>query len=158
MNSWRARGGFTLIELLMVMSIIAVLATFSYPVALEGSRQYQLIRCLSNGRRLGQATLLYYQDGGTRQRSDSAWINALEQYGAQEKTWLCPTHLAKIDKPTRGTSDFMYAGARPEAVKNAERAGELYLWVEKYPYHNGMHVCVMGDGRATAENLLKIDY
>lgn len=54
--------------------------------------------------------------------------------------------------------DFFYAGARPEAILSGEKAGGLYLWVEKFPNHDGIHVCVKGDGRAVGENLMEMEF
>lgn len=55
------------------------------------------------------------------------------------------------------SSDFFYAGAAPDQIRAGVALGEIYLWVENFPNHNGMHVCAMGDGRVTAENLLKTE-
>lgn len=151
------RAGFTLIEMLVVVSIIAVLASLSYPLALYGSRQYQFIQCLSQGRKIGRGTLQYLQEGGADNQSMGGWMNALERYGVARNAWLCPLRRREGGSEP-GDSDFFYAGAVGEDIRGGERLGEIYLWIEKYPNHMGMHVCVMADGSVRGENLLNIEY
>jgi len=54
--------GFTLIELLVVIAIIAVLAALLLPALARAKEQGKSIRCISNLRQLGLATMLYAGD------------------------------------------------------------------------------------------------
>ena len=158
-NGYR-RGGFTLMELMVSLSIIAVLASLTYPAVINGSKQFQLIKCMGQMRKVGRATAQYLEEStgsGETRKSVSAWINALEPYGAREDYWVCPARRHE-GKSKRGDSDFMYAGATGDVFRSGERLGELYLWVEMMRNHNGLHVCAMGDGRVVAENLLKMEF
>lgn len=151
-----SRRGFTLIELMVVLGIIAVLASLSYPVAIYGSRHYQFIQCMGQGRKIGRGTLQYLQEGGGDDQKMASWMVSLEQYGVPKSAWVCPTRRRQ-GQSELGDSDFFYAGALGSDVRAGEGLGEIYLWVEKYPNHMGMHVCIMGDGAVRGENLLGIE-
>jgi prepilin-type N-terminal cleavage/methylation domain-containing protein/prepilin-type processing-associated H-X9-DG protein len=53
---------FTLIELLVVIAIIAILAAILFPVFAQAREKARAITCLSNGRQIGTALMLYIQD------------------------------------------------------------------------------------------------
>ena len=56
------RTAFTLIELLVVIAIIAILAAILFPVFAQAREKARAISCLSNGRQIGTALMLYLQD------------------------------------------------------------------------------------------------
>jgi prepilin-type N-terminal cleavage/methylation domain-containing protein len=56
------KRGFTLIELLVVVAIIAILAAILFPVLAQARDKARTSACLSNGKQLGTALMMYVQD------------------------------------------------------------------------------------------------
>ena len=61
--------GFTLIELLVVIAIIAILAAILFPVFAQARAKARETVCISNGKQLATALLMYAQD------YDERWID-----------------------------------------------------------------------------------
>jgi prepilin-type N-terminal cleavage/methylation domain-containing protein len=64
MNSFisRRKSGFTLIELLVVIAIIAILAAILFPVFAQARERARAISCVSNGKQMALAIMMYVQD------------------------------------------------------------------------------------------------
>ena len=60
--SQNSRRAFTLIELLVVIAIIAILAAILFPVFAQAKEAAKATACLSNGKNIGTAILLYAND------------------------------------------------------------------------------------------------
>jgi prepilin-type N-terminal cleavage/methylation domain-containing protein len=60
--SQRNLQGFTLIELLVVISIISVIAAILFPVFAQARERARMASCLSNGKQIGLASMMYAQD------------------------------------------------------------------------------------------------
>lgn len=56
------KRAFTLIELLVVIAIIAILAAILFPVFAQAREAAKRTACLSNGRQIGMATMMYTSD------------------------------------------------------------------------------------------------
>ncbi|MEN3369717.1 MAG: hypothetical protein V7609_1860 [Verrucomicrobiota bacterium] len=100
------RGGaaFTLLEVLIVIVVIAILATLTIPVMSKLRERAQRAQCTANLHSLHVAANLCLQQNGSwpqirlagaddtsLQNYANAWVTALAPFGAERKTWICPT-------------------------------------------------------------------
>jgi prepilin-type N-terminal cleavage/methylation domain-containing protein/prepilin-type processing-associated H-X9-DG protein len=78
-------SGFTLIELLVVIAIIAILAAILFPVFAQAREKARAISCLSNGKQIGTAVLMYAQD---YDEAIIPWLTAAEFAGQPRRDRL----------------------------------------------------------------------
>ena len=98
------RRGFTLIELLVVIAIIAILAAILFPVFAQAREQARKTQCLSNGRQLGTAIMMYAQD---YDEAIVGWFKVREYAGQPlwERFWigmLNPYVKSEVTRPPAG--------------------------------------------------------
>jgi prepilin-type N-terminal cleavage/methylation domain-containing protein len=107
-----AARAFTLLELLIVLFIVAILTGLMLMAVGQFRARAQRAQCMANLRNLGVAANLYIQEnqqwpqvyviankGKTEQEFAELWIGALQPYGVQRKTWICPTLEGLLGNP-----------------------------------------------------------
>src|SRR5687767_10409315 len=91
------RRGFTLIELLVVIAIIAILAAILFPVFAQAREKARQVSCLSNGRQIGTAVMMYCQDWdeglplNNHSGADAGWLTTLQAYSRSRLLNRCPS-------------------------------------------------------------------
>jgi len=111
---FKMRRGFSLVETLMVLVIVALLATISFPLYGTLRVKAGLAGCLSNMRIIGLGLSGYMQDnnmvwpqmpkggfGGNDEALSKWWRDTLQPYGVAEKHWICPSDYQRVDEQTK---------------------------------------------------------
>jgi prepilin-type N-terminal cleavage/methylation domain-containing protein/prepilin-type processing-associated H-X9-DG protein len=101
--------GFTLIELIVVLAVIAIMMSFTYPVYLGISQRAKAAKDMSNLRQIGMATQLYMNDssGVFPGSATLTWMSQLEQ----NQKYLSAWRVLESPFDTRPTSESGGANA-----------------------------------------------
>ncbi|GAB4462460.1 MAG: hypothetical protein OHK0029_29360 [Armatimonadaceae bacterium] len=115
-SSLRGSKAFTLIELLVVIAIIAILAAILFPVFAQAREKARQTTCLSNGKQIGLAVNMYFQDydelypvnnqsyfpqnqGDTISAFLVSWMLHLEPYMKNTQVYECPSRISQVTTP-----------------------------------------------------------
>lgn len=158
-----AARAFTLLELLVVMGIIAILAGLTLIVVGGFRARAQRIQCMANLRSLHVATSLYMQEnnqwpqintiankGKTDEQFAELWIGALQPFGVQRKTWICPTiqnYLGDPDyeQPATARVDYI-ATAFDDKPGTANQWSGQPWFIERGKMHGKGNLILFADG------------
>ena len=115
-------GGWTLIELLMVVVILSILATLSFPLNAYFRKRGEQAVCIGNLRILHNGALGYLQDHDMIWPQKPAafedehdtwkwWYETLKKYEVRQDHWLCPADRQTADQkkknPERHASSYI---------------------------------------------------
>ncbi len=147
----RPSKGFTLIELLLVVCILALLATISFPLFGVLRKKAGLAGCIGNMRLIGVSLNVYLQEhnmtwpqepttGFTSETDMWRWWEAtMKDYGVDKKHWICPSD-ASANSEQNLVGDTFYGSYIPtnfdEYPNTAFRWKQPWL-IERAGFHGG---------------------
>lgn len=156
--------GVTLIELLLVVVIISVLTTLSFPLFGYFRDKARDVSCIANLRVLytGASSHLLEHDmvwpqmppevdiSGSEEPMWEWWFHALEPYSVAKHHWLCASETVSHEEKHSTTSDFhsTYIPTDFEATPNVAYRWKQPWFMERGQFHGKDHGpnVVMPDG------------
>ena len=158
-----SQAGFTLLELLVVCGVVLLLVSIFIPAVGTFRGRAKKAKCLSQMRVIHAGFVGHIQDVGRWPQMPEAqdeanltedeffrfWVAALEPYGVNEDTWLCPSDRKYDDLPQEA-KEKLFKGSYI-ATRFDDKAATPFRWnqpwlMERAGFHGkGVHV-LMPDG------------
>lgn len=135
----RNKRSFTLLELLIIITIIAIVATFLSPVASKVVTKAKVILCVSKLKNIAYASKMYYNDYGCLPSDQLGTLsNQLQSYIKDTDIFICPS----APKPYTGDLQLFYVERSDNDKSDVFSIG--------CPYHrrHGVSVVLNHDGSA----------
>jgi prepilin-type N-terminal cleavage/methylation domain-containing protein/prepilin-type processing-associated H-X9-DG protein len=122
------RQAFTLIELLVVIAIIAILAAILFPVFAQAREKARSVSCLSNGRQVGIAFMMYAQDNEENLPllsfpvEANTWTDQVQPYIKNRQLYRCPS-----DDSTNWTMPLSNPGFGQDGLRRSSYFINAYI-------------------------------
>lgn len=143
----KGRKGFTLIELLVVIAIIAILAAILFPVFAQAREKARSASCMSNGKQIGLAVMMYVQDYDERYSLNRLGISS-DGTGACNDATRCGTWRTNAYPYIKNWQVFKCPsntceGGNPEEQRMGGAGGDPFgIGPHNFHYHyNGSVMC-----------------
>lgn len=168
-----AARAFTLLELLVVLFIIAILTGLTLMVSGGLRARAQRAQCMANLRSLHVAANLYVQEnnqwpqiytiankGKSEQEFAELWIAALQPYGPQRKTWICPTIESFLgnpdcEQPANARLDYIATAFDDKATTPHQWSGQPWF-IERGALHGKGSLILFADGHIVQSDELTL--
>ncbi len=164
-----AARAFTLLELLVVIGIIAILGGLIVMVIGSLRARAQRSQCMANLRSLHVAANLYVQENNqwpqinvvaniekTESEFAELWIAALQPFGAERKTWICPSLQNALNNrdyrnPENARIDYYSTAFDDKPTTPNEWPGQPWF-AERAGLHGKGVLIIFADGRIAASD------
>jgi type II secretory pathway pseudopilin PulG len=154
-------------ELLIVIVVIGILATILIAVLGQLRSRAQRTQCVANLHALHIGVELYQQQNGmwpqlrranfsTPESFAEAWVEALNPFGVQRQTWICPTMQEQLQNPDYSSAND--ARIDYAAIPFDDKAFTPHKWVtqpwfvEVGDVHGNGNLMIFPDGSVSDLN------
>ncbi len=167
MTTRRPAAAFTLLELLIALVIIGILTTLLIPVYGHLRERAQKVQCMANLRGLYVGTESYVQRNGSwpqiflknypeSEDYANAWVAALEPFGVERRTWICPTiqgllHDPDYNDPTKARLDYVSTGFDDKPTSPHQWPRQPWF-IETGDVHGNGNLIIFADGSIAETN------
>ena len=159
------RSAFTLIELVVVVAILGILMTLLVPYTGPVRDRVEKVVCVGNLRNLHVALGNYMTDNQQwpqcpdaldRPAAETFWIEALKNYGMNDRAWTCPTLKHKLAGMSPDSPDYPKIHYMPAQFD--DKPATPYRWpgmpwaLESGDLHGNGCLFIRGDGAVKEMN------